>query len=124
MTSARASALLPPHGQNRGPRRIRPVLLQRTGQRRLATRLFINYPFSPTYVVSCASTSPCLSASNPIPVTFSSSNLPTAVYQPLSDLTPNIQEWNFTLERQITEKVVDRARCVMSDPMATISIST
>jgi hypothetical protein len=77
-----------------------------------SSRLFINYPFAPTYAVTCSSTTPCLSTSTGIPAVFSSNNLPTAVYQPTTNLTPNVQEWNFTTERQITKSLVARAAYV------------
>ena len=77
-----------------------------------STRLFINYPFGPTFAVTCAATTPCLSTSTGIPQTFSSNNLPTAVYQPTPNLTPNVQQWNFTLERQVTKSLVVRGAYV------------
>ena len=77
-----------------------------------STRLFINYPFAPTYAVSCSSTVPCLSTSTGIPAFFSSSNLPTAVYQPTPNLTPSVQQYNLTVERQITRSMVLRTAYV------------
>ena len=77
-----------------------------------SSRLFINYPFAPTYAVTCSSTAPCLSTSTGIPAAFSSNNLPTAVYQPTPNLTPNVQQYNFTLERQLTKAIVARAAYV------------
>ncbi len=77
-----------------------------------STRLFINYPFGPTFAVSCSSTVSCLSTSTGIPQTFSSANLPTAVYQPTPNLTPNVQQWNFTMERQISKSMVVRGAYV------------
>ena len=77
-----------------------------------STRLFINYPFGPTFAVTCSSTTPCLSTSTGIPAVFSSNNLPTAVYQPTPNLTPNVQQYNFTLERQLTKSMVVRAAYV------------
>ncbi|MGA2145805.1 MAG: TonB-dependent receptor [Bryobacteraceae bacterium] len=77
-----------------------------------STRLFINYPYAPTFAVTCTSTVPCLSTSTGIPETYSSSNLPTAVYQPTPNLTSNFQQWNTTLERQITKSLVARAAYV------------
>jgi outer membrane receptor protein involved in Fe transport len=74
-----------------------------------STRLFINYPFAAQYAVSCSATVPCLSTSTGIPNTLSSSNLPTVVYQPTSNLTPNVQQWNLTLERQLLPSLVVRA---------------
>ncbi len=66
-----------------------------------SARLFINYPFAAQYAVSCSATAPCLSTSTGIPNTLSASNLPTVVYMPTNNLTPNIQQWNFTVERQV-----------------------
>lgn len=74
-----------------------------------SSRLFINYPFAAQFTVSCSSTAPCLSTSGGIPQTVSANNLPTAVYQPSTNLTPNMQEWNFTLERQVETSLVLRA---------------
>ena len=66
-----------------------------------SSRLFINNPFAAQYAVSCSATVPCLSTSTGIPNIPSASNLPTMVYQPTPNLTPNVQQWNFTVERQI-----------------------
>jgi outer membrane receptor protein involved in Fe transport len=77
-----------------------------------STRLFINYPFAPTFAVTCSATTPCLSTSTGIPQTFSSNNLPTAVYQPTPNLTSNVQQMNFTLERQIAKSLVVRGAYV------------
>ena len=62
-----------------------------------SARLFINYPFAQTFSVNCSATSPCLSTSAGIPDVSSSSNLPTAVYQPVNNPTPNVQQWNLTV---------------------------
>ncbi len=77
-----------------------------------SARLFINYPFAPSYAVSCSSTVPCLSTSTGIPAVFSSNNLPSAVYQPTPNLTPNVQQYNFTVEREIVKSMVARAAYV------------
>ncbi len=77
-----------------------------------SSRLFINYPFAPTFAVTCSSTVPCLSTSTGIPAVFSSNNLPTAVYQPTTNLTPNVQQYNFTAERQVTKSMVARVAYV------------
>lgn len=66
-----------------------------------SARLFINNPFAAQYAVSCSATSPCLSTSIGIPNTLSANNLPTVVYMPTDNLTPNVQQWNFTVERQV-----------------------
>jgi hypothetical protein len=77
-----------------------------------SSRLFINYPFAPTFAVTCSATVPCLSTSTGIPAVFSSNNLPTAVYQPTPNLTPNVSQYNFTVERQIVKSLVARAAYV------------
>ena len=77
-----------------------------------SSRLFINYPFAPAFAVTCSSTVPCLSTSTGIPQVYSANNLPTAVYQPTSNLTPNVQQWNFTLERQLSKTLLARGAYV------------
>jgi Carboxypeptidase regulatory-like domain/TonB dependent receptor len=77
-----------------------------------SSRLFINYPFAPTFAVSCTATAPCLSTSTGIPAVFSSNNLPTAVYQPTPNLTPNVSQYNLTVERQLTNSMVVRGAYV------------
>ena len=77
-----------------------------------SSRLFINNPFAAQFAVTCSATAPCLSTSAGIPNTASASNLPTVVYQPEPNLTPNVQQWNFTLERQIVPSLVFRAAYV------------
>src|ERR1035437_2345721 len=77
-----------------------------------SSRLFINYPFAPKVAVSCSATVPCLHPSTGIPAVFSSNNLPTAVYQPTPNLTPNVTQYNFTVERQIIKSMVARATYV------------
>ena len=79
-----------------------------------STRLFINNPFAAQYGVSCSSTSPCLHTDTGIPNTPSANNLPTVVYQPSPNLTPNVQQWNLTLERQLTNSLVIRGAYVGS----------
>lgn len=79
-----------------------------------STRLFINYPFAGQYTVSCSSTAPCLSTSTGIPQTLSANNLPTAVYQPIENTTPMIQQWNLTVERQFSPSLVGRIAYVGS----------
>lgn len=79
-----------------------------------STRLFINNPFAAQYAVSCSSTSPCLHTDTGIPNTPSANNLPTVVYQPTPNLTPNVQQWNFTLERQVSNSLVLRGAYVGS----------
>jgi hypothetical protein len=77
-----------------------------------SSRLFINYPFAPTFAVTCTATVPCLSTSTGIPAVFSSNNLPTAVYQPTPNLTPNVAQYNLTVERQLSSSMVVRAAYV------------
>jgi outer membrane receptor protein involved in Fe transport len=79
-----------------------------------STRLFINYPFAAQYSVNCSATVPCLSTSTGIPTTISASNLPVVVYQPAPNLTPNVQQWNFTVERQLASSLVVRGAYVGS----------
>ncbi|HZS53793.1 MAG TPA: TonB-dependent receptor [Bryobacteraceae bacterium] len=79
-----------------------------------STRLFINNPFAAQYAVNCSSTAPCLHTSTGIPTTASVSNLPTVVYQPTSNLTPNMQQWNLTLERQLASSFIVRGAYVGS----------
>ncbi len=79
-----------------------------------STRLFINYPFAAQFTVTCSSTAPCLSTSTGIPQTLSANNLPTAVYHPTTNLTPNMQQWNVTVEQQVVSSLVLRAAYVGS----------
>ncbi len=79
-----------------------------------SSRLFINNPFAAQFGVNCSSTAPCLHTSTGIPTAASAANLPTVVYQPTSNLTPNMQQWNFTLERQLASSLVVRAAYVGS----------
>jgi Carboxypeptidase regulatory-like domain len=79
-----------------------------------SARLFINYPSIQTFSVSCSATAPCLSTSTGIPQTSSASNLPTAVYQPVNNPTPNMQQWNLTVERQLNSSLVGRVSYVGS----------
>ncbi len=77
-----------------------------------SARLWINYPFSQQYSVSCSTTVPCLTTASGIPNTLSSSNLPSEVYIPTSDQTSNMQQWNFTVERQLASSLVVRGSYV------------
>jgi outer membrane receptor protein involved in Fe transport len=79
-----------------------------------STRLFINFPYSQTYTDTCSSTVPCINLTTGIPATLSANNLPVVVYQPTPNLTPNMQQWNFTLERQINKSLVVRGAYVGS----------
>ena len=73
-----------------------------------SSRLFLNYPFVQQFTVTCSSTVPCLSTSTGIPQSASTNNLPAVTYQPESNLTPNVQQWNFTVERQFGNSLVVR----------------
>lgn len=73
-----------------------------------SSRLFINNPFAAQFAVTCDATAPCLSTSTGIPNTASATNLPTVVYQPIPNLTPNMQQWNLTVERQLSNSLVAR----------------
>jgi hypothetical protein len=80
-----------------------------------SSRLFLNFPFDQTFTDSCSSTVPCVNLSKTgIPETLSSNNLPVVVYQPTPNLTPNVQQWNFTVERQISKTLVFRSGYVGS----------
>jgi outer membrane receptor protein involved in Fe transport len=79
-----------------------------------SSRLFINYPFAQQFTDTCSSTIPCINLSTGIPETLSANNLPVVVYQPTSNLTPNMEQWNFTLERQLTRALVVRGAYVGS----------
>ena len=77
-----------------------------------SARLFISYPFSQQYSVSCSATIPCLTTAQGIPNTLSPSNLPSIVYIPTANQTSNMQQWNFTIERQLTSSLVVRSSYV------------
>jgi hypothetical protein len=79
-----------------------------------SARLFINYPDTVTNAVNCTTTAPCLSTSAGIPATSSANNLPQVVYLPVSNAASNVQQWNFTLERQMTPSLVVRGSYVGS----------
>ena len=71
-----------------------------------STRLFINFPFAAQYTVTCSSTVPCMKTSVGIPPASSANSLPTVVYQPLANLTPNLQQWHLTAEHQLSSSMV------------------
>ena len=77
-----------------------------------SARLFINYPLSQQYSVTCSATIPCLTTASGIPNTLSSANLPSEVYIPSANQTSNMQQWNFTVERQVTSSLVFRGSYV------------
>jgi hypothetical protein len=79
-----------------------------------SARLFINYPDTQSYAVSCTSTVPCLNTETGIPNALSPLNLPTEVYIPSQGLNSNMQQWNFTLERELTNSLVVRGSYVGS----------
>ncbi len=79
-----------------------------------SARLFINYPDTVTNAVNCSSTAPCLSTSTGIPTSPSAGNLPQVVYMPISNPTSNVQQWNLTVERQISSTLVVRGSYVGS----------
>ena len=77
-----------------------------------SARLFINYPFAQSYSVSCSTTVPCLTTTQGIPNTLSPSNLPSVVYIPTANQTASMQQWNFSLERQLSPTTVVRGSYV------------
>jgi len=79
-----------------------------------SARLFISYPFAQAYAVSCTQTVPCLTTKDGIPNTLSASNsnLPSIIYIPTANETSNMQQWNFTLERQLKQSLVVRGSYV------------
>ncbi len=79
-----------------------------------SARLFIDYPFAQAYSVSCSATVPCLTTATGIPNTLSSANLPTVVYIPRQNPTATMQQWNLTVERQMTPSLVVRGAYVGS----------
>lgn len=79
-----------------------------------SARLFLNYPFAQTFSTTCSSTAPCLRTSTGIPLAPSSSNVPVVVYFPLQNPTPYVNQWNLTLEHQVTNSLVVRGSYVGS----------
>ncbi|MCS6952552.1 MAG: TonB-dependent receptor [Bryobacteraceae bacterium] len=77
-----------------------------------SARLFINFPFAAEYSVSCSATAPCLRTQDGIPLPAQAQ--PIAVYIPTANETSNMQQWNLTLERQLSETLVVRAAYVAS----------
>jgi outer membrane receptor protein involved in Fe transport len=70
-----------------------------------SARLFIAYPFDQEFSVSCSATSPCLRLSDGIPPVGSLQAQPIAVYIPTADQTSNVQQWNFTIQRQLSQNL-------------------
>ncbi len=79
-----------------------------------SARLFINYPDTLTNSTNCSATVPCLNTSTGIPTTAGVNNLPQVVYLPISNATSNVQQWNYTLERQMSSTLVVRGSYVGS----------
>lgn len=79
-----------------------------------SARLFINYPDITTNSVTCTSTIPCLNTSSGIPNTAGAGVLPQVTYMPLSNPTSNVQQWNLTLERQLSSALAIRGSYVGS----------
>jgi Carboxypeptidase regulatory-like domain/TonB dependent receptor len=81
-----------------------------------STRLFINFPFAQQFTVTCTPPTSCLSTATAIvaATTASQQSLPNVVYQPLANLTPNIQQWHLTIERQLGSTLMVRAAYVGS----------
>jgi hypothetical protein len=77
-----------------------------------SARLFFNYPFAQSYAVSCTATIPCLTTANGIPNTLSSTNLPNTVYIPSAGQISSMQQWNLSVERQMTQSLVVRGSYV------------
>ena len=83
-----------------------------------STRLFINFPFAQQFTVTCPTTppTPCLSTGTAIvaATTATQVSLPNVVYQPVANLTPKIQQWHLTLERQVGSTLIFRIAYVGS----------
>jgi hypothetical protein len=77
-----------------------------------SARLFINFPFAQSYSVACSATVPCLNTVNGIPNALSPTNLPSTVYIPTAAQNSSMQQWNFSLERQVTKSLVARVSYV------------
>ena len=73
-----------------------------------SARLFINYPDVTTNSVNCTSTVPCLNTSTGIPNTAGAGVLPQVTYMPIDDPTSNVQQWNLTVERELSSSLVIR----------------
>lgn len=77
-----------------------------------SARLFLNYPFAQTFSTTCDGSVPCLSTSTGIPLVPSASNVPVVVYFPLKNPTPYVNQWNLTIENQVTSSLVVRGSYV------------
>lgn len=79
-----------------------------------SARLFINYPFVQSLSDTCTNITPCLKTADGIASALNPANLPTVVYIPTKAQNSNTQQWNATVERQLTSSVVARASYVGS----------
>lgn len=83
-----------------------------------SARLFIANPFDAEGAVSCSSTEPCVNLQTdgilPITQLLATAGATTSVYIPKADQTSNVQQWNFTLEREVAPNTVIRAAYVAS----------
>src|SRR5215472_11842048 len=79
-----------------------------------SARLFINYPFAQSLADTCSNTVPCLQTANGIANALNPANLPTAVYIPTQAQNSSMQQWNFTLERELSPAIVVRGSYVGS----------
>lgn len=79
-----------------------------------SARLFIAFPFAAEFSVTCSATAPCLRLQDGIPPLNSLQAQPITVYIPRDDQTSNVQQWNLTLERQVTPNLVLRGAYVGS----------
>lgn len=79
-----------------------------------SARLFINYPDITTNSDNCSSTAPCLNTSNGIPNTAGAGVLPQATYMPINNPTSNVEQWNLTVERQLSQTLAATASYVGS----------
>ncbi len=79
-----------------------------------SARLFINYPYTQAYAASCSSTVPCLTTATGIPTSLSPTVLPSVVYIPSQGLNSSMAQWNFSVERQLTQSLVVRTSYVGS----------
>jgi len=79
-----------------------------------SARLFINYPDITTNADNCTSTAPCLNTSSGIPNTPGAGVLPQVTYMPVDNPTSNVEQWNLTVERQISDTLAATASYVGS----------
>lgn len=70
-----------------------------------SARLFLNYPDVTSNAVNCPSTAPCLNTSNGIPNTAATGALPLVVYQPINNPASNVEQWNLTVQRELTSSL-------------------